>query len=152
MLRTLAHHTLDMTDDRSWCPRTLRQRINSNKRTCIIKSNSASFSHVSFSNDAIKYSKVCGKIIAYQFSSTDAFLRTSSIVSLYVDGVRLVSLMEVQDNTSGLLLIILMNLFISPRVTACRCTKSNQVNGGRDPPAFVGNDYFCTCYTGSSGC
>ncbi len=140
---------LNMTDDSNRCPITLRQRIYSNKRTCIIKSNSASCSHVSYSNDAIKYSKVCGKIIAYQFSSTDAFLRTydvSSIDSNYVDGV---SLTHGSPRQHIWTFASALDEFGSYRKSNCRCTNSNQVNGSRDPPAFVGNDYFCN--TGSSG-
>ncbi len=57
---------LDMTDSSNQCPSTLTQRINSNKRTCAINSNSASCAPVIYSIDAIKYSKVCGKIKAYQ--------------------------------------------------------------------------------------
>ncbi len=85
---------LDMTDNSNQCPSTLTQRIDSNKRTCAINSNSASCAPVIYSIDAIKYSKVCGKILGYQFSTLNAFagvnrLIDSSIDSNYVDGISL---------------------------------------------------------------
>ena len=85
---------LDMTDNSNQCPSTLTQRIDSNKRTCAINSNSASCAPVIYSIDAIEYSKVCGKILGYQFSSLNAFAGVnisfrSSIGSNYVDGISL---------------------------------------------------------------
>ena len=62
---------LDMTDNSTQCPSTLRQRIDSNKHTCAINSDSASCSPVIYSIDSIKYSKVCGKIKAYQVGSPE---------------------------------------------------------------------------------
>ncbi len=64
---------LDMTDNINQCPSALTQRIDSNKRTCAINTNSASRAHVNYSTDAIEYSKVCGKIKAYSFGSPNAF-------------------------------------------------------------------------------
>ncbi len=83
---------LDMTDNSNQCPSTLSQRINSNKRTCRTNSNSASCTPVIYSIDAIKYSKVCGKIKAYQVGSTDAFRgrpNRHTIDSNYIDGISL---------------------------------------------------------------
>ncbi len=85
---------LDMTDNTNQCPSALTQRIDSNKRTCAINTNSASCAHVYHSTDAIKYSKVCGKIKAYSIGSPDAFgnnirINARSIDSNYVDGISL---------------------------------------------------------------
>ncbi len=67
-------------------------RIDSNKHTCAINSNSASCAPVIYSIDGIRYSKVCGKIKAYQFNSSDAFRsrpNRRSIDSNCVDGISL---------------------------------------------------------------
>ena len=58
----------------------------------------------------------------------------------------LVSLTEVQDN---IIIWTFASKFGSHHNDNCRCTNSNQVNGDRNPPAFVRNDYFCD--TGISG-
>ncbi len=85
---------LDMTDNNTQClTSTLAQRMNSNKRTCAINSdtNFDSCAHVNYSTDAFKYSKVCGKIKAYHSGTPDAFHRISAvnIDSNYVDGISL---------------------------------------------------------------
>ncbi len=64
---------LDTTDNINQCPSTLTQHIDSNKRTCAINSNSASCAPVIYSIDAIKYSRVCGKIKAYEVGSPSLF-------------------------------------------------------------------------------
>ena len=138
---------LDMTDNSNQCPSTLTQRIDSNKRTCAINSNSASCAPVIYSIDTIEYSKVCGKIIGYQFGSVDAFLnRFGNIDSNYVDGVSLThgrprkhiwTFVASHDEVGR-----------NPR-TNCPCTNITQASSATTPPAFVGNDYFCD--TGSQG-
>ncbi len=106
---------LDTTDNINQCPSTLTQHIDSNKRTCAINFNSASCAPVIYSIDAIKYSKVCGKIKAYQVGSPSEFYNRVSIDSYYVEGISLlVSLMEVHD---GLLLLLVMKLVLTFLVT-----------------------------------
>ncbi len=62
--------------------------------------------------------EVCGRIIAYQFGSTDAFSSTTPhIDSVYVQMV-LVSLMEAHDGTSGHLLRHVMKLLRIVRAPA----------------------------------
>ncbi len=136
---------LDMTDNSNQCPSTLTQRIDFNKRTCAINSTSASCAPVIYSIDTIEYSKVCGKIKAYQVGSTDAFGNISrpnsrSIDSNYVDGISLthgrprkhIWTFAGSVDESG----------IAPRST-CPCTNINQASNATTPPAFVGNNYFC---------
>ena len=64
---------LDMTNSSHQCPSGLRQRTDSNKRTCVKNSDPAGCSSVTFSTATSGYSKVCGRVIAYQVYSTDAF-------------------------------------------------------------------------------
>ncbi len=134
---------LDMTDISNQCPSTLTQRIDSNRRTCAINSSSASCSHVNYSIDAIEYSKVCGKIMAYQFGSTDAFYRLSnrSIDSNYVDGISLTHGRRPRKHIwtfAG----SLDEVGTIP-VSNCPCTNINQASRSFPPPTFVENDYFC---------
>ena len=137
---------LDMTDNSNQCPTTLTQRTNSNKHTCVTNSNSAFCAPVIYSVDAIRYSKVCGKIKAYQFGSTDAFgnlnrPNSRSIDTNYLDGISLTygsrprkhiwtfaaSLDEVGTYSHY----------------NCPCTNINLASRASTPSAFVGNDYFC---------
>ena len=61
---------LDMTNSSHQCPSGLQQRTDSNKRTCGIPKGCFS---VTFSTATLEYSKVCGKITAYQYGVPDAF-------------------------------------------------------------------------------
>ena len=137
---------LDMTDINTQCPGSLRQHSDYNKRTCRV--NSGACSSVIFHTNTIAYSKVCGKIKAYQCGSTDAFqpsISNPSINSNYVDGISLTcgnprkhiwTFAAALDEVGTL------------PPNNCPCTNLNQENSATPPPDFVGNDYFCD--TGSS--
>ena len=145
---------LDMTNSSHQCPSGLRQRTDSNIRTCVRDSNSRGCSSVTFSSATLEYSRVCGKVIAYQFASPDAFAPSafapsgrpsnSSINTYYVDGVSLThgsprkhiwTLAAAHNEETGL-------------DANCPCTNNNTASQATQPPAFVRNDYFCD--TGSS--
>ena len=130
---------LDMTDISTQCPSSLRQH---NKRTCGTNSdNSGACSPVIF--HTITYSKVCGKIKAYQKGSPDAFypsISNPNINSTYVDGISL----TYGNLTRHIWTFVaaLDEVGADPR-DICPCTNSNRVNSATRPPDFVGNDYFC---------
>ena len=137
---------LDTTNSSTQCPSGLRQRTDSNVRTCTQNSNSGGCSSVTLFTSNIHYSKVCGKIKAYQFGSTDAFgTGTDNIDRDYVDGVSLThgsprqhiwTFAAARDETT-----------YNSR-SKCPCTNINTTKSATPPPEFVGNDYFCD--TGSS--
>ncbi len=135
---------LDMTDNNTQCPSTLTQRIDSNKRTCAVNSNSASCAPVIYSTNTIQYSKVCGKIIAYQVSSLDAFGSrppNPTIDSNYVDGI---SLTHGSNPRKHIWTFVGSLDEIGANIEAsCSCTNRMRTSNAALPPAFVGNDYFC---------
>ena len=134
---------LDMTNSSHQCPSGLRQCNESNIRTCCITSDSPACSSVIFYIHSI-YSKVCGKIRGYQLGSTNTFADDGRGVNLtiegnYVDGVSLThghprqhiwtfagALDEVGNNNP---------------YNICPCI--NITSSAGQPPAFVGDDYFC---------
>ena len=86
-----------------------------------------------------QYSRVCGRIRAYQVGTTNAFQGRSdpSIDSAYVDGVSLTRgspRQHIWTFVSGL-----QKRSGEYRPSVCRCTDA----GAPSPPAFVGDDYFC---------
>ena len=133
---------LDMTNSSHQCPSGLRQRTDSNLRTCVRDSDSPGCSSVTFSSATLEYSRVCGKIIAYQFGHTDAFADTGrgsdpSIDTYYVDGVSL---------THGSPRQHIWTLAAAHNEATrldFNCPCSNTANRATQPPAFVRNDYFC---------
>ena len=137
---------LDMTDSSHQCPSGLRQHTDSGKRTCRIDSTSVAIcSSVVFPINDLRYSQVCGKIMAYQFASPDGFGGGSrgnaiTIDENYVDGISLThgnprhhiwTFAAARDELGS----------------ACPCVSSNSISFS-SPPAFVGEDYFCD--TGSA--
>ena len=137
---------LDMTNSSTQCPSGLRQRTDSNIRTCARNSNSGGCSSVTLYTSNIHYSRVCGKIKAYQFGSTNAFgFNPDHIESYYVDGVSLThgrpmqhiwTFAAARDESE-----------FSPHAK-CPCTNINTTDSATPPPEFVENNYFCD--TGSS--
>ena len=127
----------NMSEPGASCPTSLRQ-INTPTKLCGRRT-APGCSGVIFPTDGIRYSKVCGQTRGYQYYSPDGFGQSSNdINSHYVDGIAI---------TYG-----------SPRqhlwtYAAGLSDDGNYRNGdhncpcatppGRDPPAFVGLDYYC---------
>ena len=82
---------LNMTDPQERCPSGFRT-ITSPKRMCGRPSGPGCAS-VTFPVNGVHYSRVCGRVIGYQYSSMDAFDsyhdHQSMIDDVYVDGVSL---------------------------------------------------------------
>ena len=132
---------LNFTDPNTTCPSGW-QLTSHSKRTCGRVSTSASCDSVTFSVSGGDYTRVCGRIIAYQDKTTDAlghYARgvVTTIDGPYVDGVSLThgspqqhiwtfaaGFSEVQDRN---------------RRWACPCDATINIT----IPPFVGGDYFC---------
>ena len=120
---------LDMTNCTNQCPTVLRSRSDFNICTCAIDSISGKCSSVTFYTSNIEFSRVCGKLRAYQFGETDAFSMLS-IDTHYVDGISL---------THGRPRRHIWT-FAAARDDASLCPCNNEAI---QSPGFVGNDYFC---------
>ena len=108
-----------------------------------VRKNETSCDSVFYSTFGLTYSRVCGRIIAYQIGITDAFQElvfSSSIDEAYVDGVSLThgSAGSRQHIWSFASAIGEEGLFDTWWLCAC----SNSDNWPHST-SFVGNDYFC---------
>ena len=65
--------SLDYSNTSTSCPSGLQEHVDSGIRTCCIESSGAACPSVMLSTSGVEYTKVCGKILAYQISSTGAF-------------------------------------------------------------------------------
>ena len=132
---------LDMTNSSHQCPSSLRLRTDSSKRTCGIPS--IGCSSVTFSTATLEYSKVCGKIMAYQCGIPDAF--AISRPNGNVEGVSLT-----HDPRQHIWTFVAAYDEVGTRPESnCPCTNTDTASRASQSPAFIGNDYFCD--TGSSG-
>ena len=134
--------SLDFSNASTSCPSGLQERVDSGIRTCGIESSEAACPSVMLSASGVEYTKVCGKILAYQFSSTDGF-RTGSnnIEGSYVNGVSL-TYGDTPRNHIWTFVAALDELGSGDGNAVCPCSSSVS-SVGTSPPSFVGDDYFC---------
>ncbi len=133
---------LDMTDPTQQCP-TEFMEITSPNRTCRRPGGGGCIS-TTYPVNGVSYSRVCGRIDAYQYSSTDAFRpyfnnRALTIDDTYVDGV---SLTHGQNPRDHIWTFAAAADEVRSDGSACPCTKTDSPYTGVVPP-FIGNDYFC---------
>ncbi len=128
---------LDMTNSSHQCPSGLRQRNDSNIRTCVRNTDQPGCSAVQYPTANVQYSRVCGKVIGYQFGLTNAFADSSNDISLgtYADGV---SLTHGSPREHIWTFVAAFNE-ADDLLATCRCMNSEALL----PPSFVGTDYFC---------
>ena len=132
---------LDMSDPTHQCPAGFRVYSSNGIKACGRSgSNSGCTATKYFSPPSKGYSQVCGRVIGYQYATTDAFhVQTSpSIDQAYVDGVSITRgspRKHVWSFASGF-----QESFSNPRYN-CPC--STCCGHGQSVPSFVGNDYFC---------
>ena len=140
---------LDMTDSSQSCPSAWDIINTANVRGCGRRQTSGgSCDSVFYSTRGMQYSKVCGRIIAYQFGRPEGFIqRINNISSYYIHGVSLThglprkhvwSFVNAIDETSN------STSFL------CPCMLSNSSAWPHSTPSFVGNDYFCATGTRNS--
>ena len=132
---------VDMTNNHSQCPPGLVYNVTEGRRLCRKPSLAPGCSSTTFSTQGVEYSKVCGKVIGYQYYKTNGFgpsRYTPGINETYVDGVSITygsprqhvwTLAAARDEASM-------------PYTDCPCIKSSHSFTGVIP-SFVGNDYYC---------
>ena len=132
---------LDMTDPTQSCPSGFRL-ITSPKRACG-KPGSGCVS-TTFPVHGVQYSRVCGRVIAYQDKTGEAFKsyyynRQVTIDGQYIDGV---SLTHGQNPRKHIWTFAAALDETSSDQFTCPCTKTDTAYTGVVPP-FIGQDYFC---------
>ena len=133
---------LNMTNRSHQCPSglTLHNESDSNIRACVTASTADC---VSIPIDIpYSYSRVCGRVIAYQVGVTNAFHHHGSasdtIDDIYVDGVSLTHgspREHIWTFAAGI-----QESMAAHVESTCPCTGND---GTTPPPRFVGSDYFC---------
>lgn len=109
-------------------------------RTCERSTGGCSSAY--FSSRGIKYSEVCGRIVAYQYASPDAFQRSTAntdIDKAYVDGI---SITRGFPRTHVWTLVVGQQGTVTTASTS-QCPCNSDGNGNSVVPTFVGDDYYC---------
>ena len=122
----------DMKDPTQHCPSTLREYTSNSVRVCGQPVTSSQRScHSTLYTTGRQYSKVCGRIIGYQYGSPDGF-NGRTIDQPYVDGVSITygtPRNHIWTYTAG--------IRESRAPVHCPCAS------GRSTPMFVGSNYYC---------
>ena len=140
---------LDMTNSSQQCPHGTILRTDLSKRLCANSLNSSGCSSTIFDIYGIRYRKVCGKIIAYQNRTPDAFggydvtTRSNNIDSHYVDGISLTHGNNPRKHIWTFACAIDDIGEHGLWRSYCLCTNMYNTTSSSPAPSFVANDYFC---------
>ena len=126
---------MNMTDATQSCPPGFRLYQSGGVRACgRPASNSGSCVSVQFPSNGISYSQVCGRVVGYQYGSTDGVKENvNDLNSIYLDGV---SITRGSPRKHVWTLYAGVSSDYNGYRNACPCA------GGTSAQAFVGNNYF----------
>ncbi len=137
---------LNMSDNNQQCPNELQQQNHSSIRTCVRPNEPGGQTSLNFSSNAVSYSKVCGKVRAYQSGYADAFRtyhdsgRTLGLDDYFVNGVVLTHGSPRQHIWT---FVCVRDEIISHYYSDCYPCLVRSYGQPSQPPPFIGNDYFC---------
>ena len=134
---------LDMTDPNHYCPEGFRL-FPGLKRLCTRDASDTGCTSIHFSTHGVLYSRVCGRVIGYQYYGPDGFAHYHhgdfpTINEPYADGV---SITHGNPNRRHIWTFVCARDEILTNPARCPCTNTGSTFTGTIPP-FVGNDYFC---------
>ena len=133
---------LDMSDATVNCPSGFRLYQSGGVRACGRPvTSSGSCVSVQFPSNGISYSQVCGRVVGYQYGSTDAVTDDSAshddINSYYVEGVSITRGSHRQHIWT--LIAGLNEASNYKNYNKCPCSQVST----QTVQSFIGNDYFC---------
>ena len=140
---------IDLTNTNEGCPEGFRLITNS-KRVCG-RNTGHGCTSITFPVHSVQYSRVCGRVKAYQYGRPEAFApyyfhNTTSIDNVYGEGVSITHGQSPRQHI-WTLAVARSETFSDPYI--CPCTKTNIPYTGRVPP-YIENDYFCDTGTRES--
>ena len=138
---------VNMSDPNTDCPDGLSLRTDGNLRTCQRDEQGKGCSSAHFNTSGFEYSRVCGRVRGYQWSSPNAFYwyqrnKDLTINDLYVDGVVLTNKVNESRSHIWTFAAAIDEVGRSGAAFDCQCTNT-EVIIDFETPSFVGNDYFC---------
>ena len=136
---------LNMSDPSQQCPAAWMQATLDGKRVCARPTSTDGSCPGAVYSVGHLYSKVCGRVIGYQFGSTSVFEHTQgmTIDGAYVDGI---SITHGTPRTHIWTYGAGSSETGSFTISNCPCS-----NGAVAPPSYVGENYYCeSAFTGDS--
>ena len=141
-----------MTERDSECPEGL-EILTHPRRMCRKTIATAGCSSATFSTQGLEYKKVCGKVIGYQYYSTDSFApyrrnQALTIDDIYVEGVSITYGCSPRQHIWTFASALHEDGRADHLQYICPCSNT-QASFDWAIPRFVGTDYFCE--TGNRG-
>ena len=137
---------LDMTDSTENCPSGFKMYQSGGVRACGRTTSSVgSCTSVQFPSNGISYSQVCGRVVGYQWGSSDAVNDAphhnhNDINSYYVDGVSITRGSPRQHVWTLMAGLNEASIYQDGRFN-CPCSQGSIQNSTLQ--SFIGNDYYC---------
>ena len=138
---------LDMSDSTENCPTGFKLYESNGVRACGRANSSVAICQsVQFPSNGIRYSQVCGRVVGYQYASTDAVMNYIStahnnINSYYVDGVSITC--GSPRKHIWTLMAGLNDASLNQGAGHSNCPCSQGSTQTSTFQSFIGNDYFC---------
>ena len=130
--------SLDMKQPGEQCPVGWREYTEKPVTACRRPTSSSSSCATALYASIRPYSKVCGRVIGYQVGSTHGIFTNRTVEHNYVDGVSITFGRNPRQHIWTYAAGLTENPTFSRRRN-CPCSNSS----GREPPEFVGTDYYC---------
>ena len=137
---------LNMSNSSEQCPQSWRLYSANGVRACgrpVTRSTNGGCNSQTYTTcDQQSYQRVCGRIIGYQIGSTNVFRQRLSINQSYVDGVSVTygdPRRHIWTFAGGISETIVENY----QDRSCPCALNGTEIQPLQPPAFVGDHYFC---------
>ncbi|XP_019858715.1 PREDICTED: uncharacterized protein LOC109586937 [Amphimedon queenslandica] len=129
---------LNMEDGAVNCPTGFKYYQTGGVRACGRQSNQIGCTGTSFTPTHLSYSKVCGKVIGYQYGSTEGVLGSNgNINSHYLDGISITY--GSPRNHIWTLISGLRQNNIDGGFYNCPCSQGSV----QTVPGFIGDNYYC---------
>ena len=132
---------IDMTDVNNTCPQGLNYTELSSIRMCTSSHSTSGCTSVNFPTHGMPYTKVCGRVLAYQRGTTDAFHNIQQYGQSSLDGYYVDGLSVTHGDTQGHIWTFASGVSKDGNYPQWNCPCA--LHAGPAAPPFVGEDYFC---------
>ena len=130
---------IDMTRHKENCPAGFRLVTSSGKRMC--GRTGVGCVGTAFSSHGVEYSRVCGRVIGYQFGRVNAFIAYHSRHAITINSPFLDGVVLTYGSPRCHIWSFAAAFNLGDRQYGCPC--SSNIFTGTVPEALIGNDYFC---------
>ena len=132
---------IDMTNENNTCPQGLTYTVQSSICMCTSSHSTSGCTSVNFPTHGVPYTKVCGRALAYQRGSNDAFWNIEQYSQSSLDGYYGDGLSVTHGDPRSHIWTFASGISKDGNYPFYNCPCA--LHAGPAAPPFVGEDYFC---------